>query len=95
MPKEFHAVYVYDLRGNAADIWGDLANSEGGKVFGSGSRAGVAVAAIGETSRSRHCWPATIHYYDIGDYLTREQKLDTVGKISIRRDRVDRKSMTE
>ena len=78
LAKEFHEVYVYDLRGNQRTS-GETSQREGGKVFGSGSRTGVAVLLLvkrpGPVTGS-----AAIHYYDIGDYLSREQKLEVVGK---------------
>ena len=78
LAKEFHEIYVYDLRGNQRTA-GEPSQREGGKVFGSGSRAGVAVLFLvkrpGPVTE-----PAAIHYYDIGDYLSREQKLEVVGK---------------
>ena len=79
---EFHEVYVYNLRGNQRTS-GENSQREGGKVFGSGSRAGVAVLLLvkqpGPVTE-----PATIHYYDIGDYLTREQKLESVAGSHLR-----------
>ena len=48
-------------------------------MFGSGSRAGVAVLLLVKRP-GPVTGPAAIHYYDIGDYLSREQKLETVGK---------------
>ena len=73
LAKEFHEVYVYDLRGNQRTS-GEISQREGGKVFGSGSRAGVAVLLLvkrpGPTTGE-----ASIRYYDIGDYLSRERKL--------------------
>ena len=78
LAKEFHNIYVYDLRGNQRTS-GETSRREGGKVFGSGSRAGVAVLLL-----VKRAGPVTeaaaIHYYDIGDYLSREQKLEVVGK---------------
>ena len=78
LAKEFHAVYVYDLRGNQRTS-GETSRREGGKAFGSGSRAGVAVLLLVKRPGPVN-QPSTIHYYDIGDYLTREQKLETVGR---------------
>ena len=79
LAKEFHEIYVYDLRGNQRTS-GETSQREGGKVFGSGSRAGVAVLLLvkrpGPVTQ-----PVAIHYHDIGDHLTREQKLETVGSI--------------
>ena len=74
--REFHEVYVYNLRGNTRGS-GESVRREGGKVFGQGSRATVAVLLLvkrpGAVTAS-----ATIHYRDIGDYLSRERKLEIV-----------------
>ena len=78
LAKEFHDIYVYDLRGNQRTS-GETSQREGGKVFGSGSRAGVAVLLLVKRP-GPVAGPAGIHYCDIGDYLTRERKLEIVGK---------------
>ena len=78
MAKEFHSVYVYDMRGNQRTS-GVISRREGGQTFGSGSRAGVAVLLLVKRPNPTTD-PAIIHYYDIGDYLTRAQKLETVGR---------------
>ena len=81
LAKEFHEIYIYDLRGNQRTS-GETSQREGGKVFGSGSRAGVVVLLLvkgpGPVAES-----SAIHYHDIGDYLTREQKLQTVSKAEL------------
>lgn len=73
--EEFHSIYCFDLRGDQRTA-GEQSKREGGKIFGSGSRARVAILLLvkkpGKSPR------ATIHYRDIGDYLTREQKLATL-----------------
>ncbi|MEO6500525.1 MAG: type ISP restriction/modification enzyme [Jatrophihabitantaceae bacterium] len=75
LADEFSAIYIYNLRGNQRTA-GEQSRQEGGKIFGGGSRATVAITLlVRDTSKAG---PATIHYADIGDYLTREQKLDTV-----------------
>ena len=76
--QEFHSIYVYDLRGNQRTS-GEISQREGGKVFGSGSRAGVAVLLLVKRS-GPVTEKAAIQYCDIGDYLTREQKLEAIGK---------------
>ena len=81
LANEFHAIYVYDLRGNQRTS-GETSQREGGKVFGSGSRAGVAVLLLIKRPGSV-TEPAAIHYHDIGDYLTREQKLETVARAQL------------
>ena len=78
LAKDFHEIYVYDLRGNQRTS-GETSQREGGKVFGSGSRAGVAVLLLMKRL-GPVTGPTAIHYYDIGDYLSREQKLEVVGK---------------
>lgn len=68
---EFSQVIVYNLRGNQrVSNW----QAEGGKVFGEGSQTGVAIALL--IKDQRHAGPAVVHYADIGDSLSREEKLD-------------------
>ena len=70
---EFHAVYCYNLRGDQRTA-GEQSRQEGGKIFGSGSRASVAIMVL--VKKPGPSTGATIYYRDIGDYFTREQKLD-------------------
>ena len=77
LAREFHSVYVYDLRGNQRTS-GETSQMEGGKVFGSGSRAGVAVLLLVKRPSPIPESGADIRYYDIGDYLSREQKLTAI-----------------
>lgn len=70
--EEFAHIYVLNLRGNQRTS-GEESRKEGGKIFGGGSRAGVAIIfLIKDSSIAKN----TIHYYDIGDYLSREDKLE-------------------
>ncbi|MDR0592963.1 MAG: DEAD/DEAH box helicase family protein, partial [Bifidobacteriaceae bacterium] len=80
LADEFSAVYVYNLRGNQRTA-GEQSRREGGKVFGSGSRATVAILLAVKTPG--HRGPAELFYHDIGDYLTREQKLSLVADSTI------------
>ncbi len=69
--KEFSHLYVLNLRGNQRTS-GEVSKKEGGKIFDSGSRATIAIVFfVKDKSVSNN----TIHYYDIGDYLKREEKL--------------------
>lgn len=70
---EFSRIFVYNLRGNQRTS-GETSRKEGGKVFGSGSRTQVAICVLIKNSAEHG--PAELQYRDIGDYLTREQKLD-------------------
>ena len=76
--REFHEVYVYNLRGNARTS-SEQRRREGGGVFEAGSRAGVAILLLVKRPEPV-TRPANIRYYDIGDYLSREEKLARVGK---------------
>jgi len=71
---EFSSIYVLNLRGNARSQ-GDMRRSEGGNAFGAGSRAPVAITLLVKNPNVSGC---KIMYHDIGDYLSREKKLDHV-----------------
>ena len=70
---EFAEIYVLDLRGNARTTQGEKRRMEGGGVFGEGSRTAVTVTLL--VKKKGHSGPGTIYYHDIGDYLSREEKL--------------------
>ena len=70
---EFAEIYVLDLRGNQRTTQGEKSRREGGKIFGGGSRTAVTITLL--VKKKGHAGPGTIHYHDIGDYLTREEKL--------------------
>ncbi len=72
--REFSLIYVLNLRGNQR-TQGERSRREGGKVFGSGSRAPVSVLLLVKNPERTGC---TIRYHDIGDYLSREEKLKKV-----------------
>lgn len=72
LAEEFAKIYVVNLRGNARTS-GELRRKEGGGIFDQGSRAGVALLIlVKDISKTG---PAEIYYHDIGDYLSREEKL--------------------
>ncbi|GAA6966481.1 hypothetical protein HpCHC41_12960 [Helicobacter pylori] len=70
--KEFAHLYVLNLRGNQRTS-GEVSRKEGGKIFDSGSRATIAIIFFVKDKSVNN---NTIHYYDIGDYLKREEKLN-------------------
>lgn len=72
LTEEFSSIHVLNLRGNQRTA-GEQSRREGGKVFGGGSRATVAITVL--VKNPDRTGPATVHYADIGDYLTREEKL--------------------
>ena len=72
--EEFSSIWVLNLRGNQR-TQGERSRKEGGKVFGSGSRAPVAITLLVRNPNSSH-EGCRILYRDIGDYLKREEKLE-------------------
>ena len=82
LSEEFSSVYVLNLRGNQR-TQGERSRQEGGKVFGSGSRAPVAIAILVKNPNAVHDG-CRIRHRDIGDYLNREEKLTKLrGAVSI------------
>ncbi len=76
--KEFSSIWVFNLRGNQRTS-GELSRKEGGKIFGSGSRTPISITLLVKNPNTI-ANKATIHYHDIGDYLSREEKLAIVKK---------------
>ena len=74
--EEFSSIHVLHLRGNQR-TQGERSRREGGKVFGQGSRAPVAISIFVKNPEAKHDG-CKIEYRDIGDYLTREEKLETL-----------------
>lgn len=72
---EFTSIYIFNLRGNQRTS-GELSRKEGGKIFGSGSRTPVSITCLVKNSNNKN--DNFVHYYDIGDYLNREQKLNII-----------------
>ncbi|GAA6867169.1 hypothetical protein CHC126_14650 [Helicobacter pylori] len=70
--QEFSHLYVLNLRGNARTS-GEERKKEGDGIFDSGSRATIAIIFFVKDKSVNN---NTIHYYDIGDYLKREAKLN-------------------
>src|SRR5574344_2984753 len=78
--EEFTSIWVLNLRGNQRTS-GELSRKEGGKIFGSGSRTPVTITFL-VYNPSKKQEPCKIHYHDIGDYLTRERKLEILKEAS-------------
>ncbi|UNE53842.1 DEAD/DEAH box helicase [Bartonella machadoae] len=73
--KEFSSLYIFHLRGNQRTS-GELSRKEGGKVFGSGSRAPIAISILVKNPNAQQ--RGKIYFCDIGDYLTRQEKLTII-----------------
>ncbi|MBT8903410.1 helicase [Lactobacillus delbrueckii subsp. bulgaricus] len=68
--KEFNYLYIFNLRGNQR-TQGEQSRKEGGKIFGSGSRAPIAISILVKDGSDAH----ELYYHDIGDYLSQKEKL--------------------
>lgn len=73
LEKEFSSIWVFNLRGNQRTS-GELSRKEGGKIFGSGSRTPIAITLLVKNPAVK-IDKASIFYHDVGDYLSREEKL--------------------
>ena len=88
--EEFTDIWCFDLRGNQ-NTQGEMSRREGGKIFGSKSKAPVAITIlIKNPNKKKH----EIHYKDIGDNLSRDQKLDIIVKAKSIKGISDWKSIT-
>jgi predicted helicase len=79
LADEFSSIYIFHLRGNQRTA-GELSRREGGKIFGSGSRAPIAISILVKNPAAKQM--GEIHFYDIGDYLSREEKLAKIDALS-------------
>ncbi|MCQ2667800.1 DEAD/DEAH box helicase [Helicobacter pylori] len=70
--QEFSHLYVLNLRGNQRTS-GEVSKKEGGQIFDSGSRATIAIVFF---VKDKSVPNNTIFYYEVGDYLKREAKLN-------------------
>jgi predicted helicase len=77
LEKEFSTIYVFNLRGNCRTS-GELRQKEAGNVFGLGSRTPISITLL--VKKPGISGKATIYYHDIGDYLSREEKLAMIVK---------------
>jgi predicted helicase len=76
LEQEFSSIYVFNLRGNQRTS-GELSRKEGGKIFGSGSRTPITITLLVKNPLKKN-QKAKIYYHDIGDYLSREEKLTII-----------------
>ncbi|TBU71232.1 damage-inducible protein [Pseudomonas daroniae] len=75
LADEFSSLHVFHLRGNQRTS-GELSRKEGGKIFGSGSRAPIAISLLVKNPDAKE--HGRIFFHDIGDYLSREEKLEKI-----------------
>lgn len=75
LADEFSNIYVFHLRGNARTS-GERRRKEKDNVFGMGSRAPIAVSLLVKNPNAAE--HGCIYFHDIGDYLSREEKLEKI-----------------
>ena len=75
LQEEFSQIFIYDLKGNQRTS-GERSRREGGKIFGSGSRTGVAITIL--VKDPTHSDLAEVFYAEAEDYATRQEKLDQI-----------------
>lgn len=75
LEEEFSSIHLFHLRGNAR-TQGEQRQKEKDNVFGQGTRTPVAVAVFVQNPDATE--RGVIRVHDIGDYLTKEEKLAIV-----------------
>ena len=75
LAQEFASLHIFHLRGNARTA-GEQRRKEKDNVFGSGSRAPIAISLLVKNPQSAA--QGQIYFHDIGDYLSREEKLEKI-----------------
>lgn len=76
LEKEFDSIYVFNLRGNARTS-GELRKKEAGNIFKEGSRTPISITLLIKNADNK-TKKAKIYYHDIGDYLSRDEKLTII-----------------
>lgn len=78
LADEFSSIYLFHLRGNQR-TQGEQSRKEGGKIFGSGSRAPIAITVLVKNPEAKS--HGQIFFHDIGDFLDRETKLGILSEL--------------
>jgi predicted helicase len=74
LADDYSHLYVFNLRGFIRGKSKDLSSKEGGNVFD--ILTGVAITIM--VKDPAHAGPCELNYHDIGDYLSREEKLEII-----------------
>ena len=78
LQDEFSSVYVFHLKGNQRTS-GEQSRKEGGKIFGSGSRAPIAITILVKNPEAAK--QGRIYFACVDDYLSREEKLQQLATL--------------
>jgi predicted helicase len=79
LTNEFTSIYYFNLRGNARTS-GEQRRKEKGNVFGEGTRTPVAITIL--VKNPEKLGDCKVHYHDIGDYLSKEEKLNIINSFA-------------
>ncbi len=74
LAEEFSNIYIFDLKGAVRGKSGDAAKKTGGNVFDIMTGVCITILVKNQNAESH----GNIYYHDIGDYLTREEKLQKI-----------------
>lgn len=81
LSDEFSSIYIFNLRGNVRkNMLTKGRAKEGQNIFGSKSMTGIAISVLVKNPNSENT--GHIKYYDIGDDLSCNEKLETISKFS-------------
>ncbi|NLY14509.1 MAG: DEAD/DEAH box helicase [Gammaproteobacteria bacterium] len=79
LAKEYSSLYVFHLRGNARTS-GERRRKERDNVFGQGTRTPITISILVKNTNSTK--QGQIYFHDIGDYLSRADKLEMIQEFS-------------
>ncbi|WP_439650598.1 DEAD/DEAH box helicase [Neisseria dentiae] len=74
---EFSSLYIFHLRGNARTS-GERRRKEKDNVFGQGTRTPIAISILVKNPNATE--QGKIYFHDIGDYLSRDEKLAMISE---------------
>lgn len=78
LADEFSSLYFFHLRGNARTS-GEQRRKEKDNVFGQGTRTPIVVAILVKNPNAKQ--HGQIYFHDIGDYLSRDEKLEKISNL--------------
>jgi predicted helicase len=79
LADEFSSLYFFHLRGNARTS-GEQRRKEKDNVFGQGTRTPILIAVLVKNPNAKQ--HGQIYFHDIGDYLSREEKLEKISDLA-------------
>lgn len=81
LAEEFSSLYVFHLRGNARTSGEQRRKEKDNNVFGLGSRTPIAITLLVKNPEAKQHGQIP-YFHDIGDYLTREEKLEKISQFT-------------